>query len=435
MKLQLKLQSCGVALVAIASAAAGCEIADRAGTDAGAATQSALGSAAEDIENGYIWDPWTETTETWTRNVVELNLAGAGCTGTLLNYEWVMTAGHCFEYSPTLSEIHVSHQLADGTTETSVAAEAHTDPDGLAQPDGSNDGVDIALIRLATPMHPGVSTLPLYSGTVASLTGQSVFCAGYGATAVGAACGSGLPACPSGQSCDRGSCLTDADGVLHEATFTIIADPDNPTLPAPAWYRFDVPNGDGQMELPGDSGSTCWNGSALTGVDKAGNYTDYNRQTAIPAGRTWIDSYVAPTEISEINRPGAKCTPVLGATVGYNSTGGITGGASGANVICPLDRSIAPTAATYASAPDVWVDNESSSGEVCCHLYSSNPDGTDIVGGDSCTSGTGAQTLTLASVYDTTTFSQFAILCTLPAASAGGVQSSLDTYRVAQYAR
>jgi hypothetical protein len=385
-------------------------------------------TATSDIDNGTPWNPWSANNpEPWTQNVVQIHIGGLFCTGTLLDYEWVMTAGHCFsETNPPPSGITVTHVLADGSTESSVAVEQLYDPNG-------SNGVDVAMVRLATPLHPGQATLPLYSGTTASLVGQSVFCAGYGAIAVGASCGSGLPSCPSGQFCQYGSCLTPDDNTLRTATFSIIADPVDPNT----WYQFAVPNAQGQLELPGDSGSTCWNGSALTGVDKAGNTSNYNRQTAIPAARAWIESLVAPTLVGTVNRPGARCRPATGAAPAYSSDGGVYGGAYGAVMNCPIDRPIAPTVSTFVSAPNVWVVDQNPTSDVCCHLLSKNPSGVEVVGNDVCSSGASSsvQTLTLPSVLDETTYSHFDLVCTVPAANANGGLSGIDGYRVSLFSR
>jgi hypothetical protein len=408
-------------LILVALTAAGCD------TDL-APNDPAESTATSDIKNGAPWNPWTQGTETWTRNVVSLTTPIGFCTGTLLNYEWVLTAGHCFGAPPlpAPSQVTVYHVLADGSTEQASGTELYQDPAA---------GVDVALIRLATPLHPGVGTLPLYGGTTASLVGQSVFCAGYGAIGVGPSCSAANPTCPSGQSCDTawGVCLTPDDNQLRTATFTIIQDGTDPNL----YYQFQVPNALGQIELPGDSGSSCWNGSALTGVNKAGNAVNYDRQNAIPASRDWINSYVNPFLIGMKNRPGARCRPAAGGTPVYSSDGSMLGDGSGTVAICPIDRPIAPTASNFVSVPHVWVTDQNPNEDVCCHLQSSNPGGALIVGEDVCSSGaSGAgQDLLLSSLYDPYTYSQFSIQCTIPPPSSNGAPSSVDGYRVELSAR
>lgn len=388
---------------------------------AACAVEESVGTDIAEIKNGTNWDPWTQTTQTWTRNVVRISSPVGGCTGTLLDYEWVMSAGHCFQNAsgPVAQDaIQVSHQLADGSTETATSADYAFHPNVAA-------GVDVAMVHLATPLHPGVATLPLDQNATSDIVGQDVFCAGYGAIAAGPSCSAANPSCPSGYVCDTGwsQCMMPNDGPLKTATFHVISDPDN----ADTWYRFQVPNAQNQLELPGDSGSSCWSSAdgGLTGVDKAGNSTNYNRQTSIAAARDWIESLVTPAVISTENRPGSRCHAVSG-TLGYDSASELVSGASGGTAVCPIDRPIAPSVANEISVPDLWVVDNNASQDVCCHLQFTGSSGITTEGEDVCTSGasTSVQTLSLSSLVEGYTFSNYSISCGLPS------QSRLESYRI-----
>ena len=414
---------CGATLMALALTAAlgsGC-----AGGELPDVDEEATAESEDAIKNGTVWDPWTQATQTWTRNVVRL----PGCTGTLMNREWVLTAGHCFpngtETDP--STISANLRLDDGSTATSYGVELLFHPQTV-------DGVDVALLRLATPIDPGVASLPLYTGTTASLIGDTVFCAGYGAIDSGASCSDTMP-CPSGQYCHKwGVCLTPTDGNLRTASFSIIEDPLDPVM----WYRFQVPNVLGQMELPGDSGSSCWNGSGLTGVMKAGNTVNYNRQTSAEAFRDWVNGIVNPTVVKQVNQAGTYCRPVGSGSVDYGSEGEALNATAGSvQVVCPMQRPGGDDGyPNVVDVPRLFVLDRHASQNVCCKLQSKNPTGTHIETTTVCSSGASAdyQPLQVPSLYDPYSWSQFSLHCTVPGSATLGL-SGVQGYRSRQSMR
>jgi hypothetical protein len=201
---------------------------------------------------------------------------------------------------------------------------------------------------------------------------------------------------------------------LRTASFKIIDDGNDSSHNDNIWYQFDVPNANGQFELPGDSGSSCWNGSGLVGVNKAGNGAGtYNRQTGVPAARDWIESVETP--VSTVNRPGARCAGVLGGELTYTASGMAQAGASDQQMLCPIDRPVAPTLASLA-AGYVWVLDPSTTDNVCCNLVASNPGG--VAYGDSvCTTGSSGtyKTLELPLLRTHASFAHFAVQCSVPA--------------------
>jgi hypothetical protein len=142
------------------------------------------------------------------------------------------------------------------------------------------------------------------------------------------------------------------------------------------------------------------------------------------------DDYVALR-----NYPGMLCRPTFSGALTYNWRGAAENQtAQSAVVVCPAGR-YAPNGEPFSDwvFGRVWVDDQSSIGDVCCNVITKNPSGGLRQGPEVCTIGTGAQSLVLdyPKVYDPFTWSHFDIQCRLPAVY-GGNASSIHTYRVQQ---
>ena len=228
------------------------------------------------INSGTVVAPWANSSPDWMARPAVY----AGCSGTIVQPSWVLTARHCLlNVGQAVSNINrVNPSLTE--TRTTDAVLMHPDPD-----------IDVSLLHVDSPF-TRATPAPLYSGTTASLYGQTLRCYGYGAYKTSSTCPAGDPNC----SCSAAwnTCFTwdpntkPEDHNLRRALLTAQAfqiqglnTADIFTIPA---------NSSGQSLLPGDSGGPCFNSSgALVGFDSFGSLTVSN-EGSVSAALDWTNA-------------------------------------------------------------------------------------------------------------------------------------------------
>ena len=191
---------------------------------------------------------------------VLISSKGLTCSGTLLTNNWAITAAHCQLDIDTPSNVGVSMGSQSGIGVYTV----------------NHPSLDFALVEFNPPFLMGGTAVgfrtPLYTGSTASLSGQTLRCRGYGCTAL----------TPGGGCTGAGSGLREA---LLEVDKAPVDD-----------YSFSIKtNSKGQGFAPGDSGGGCSantaQGWALAGVLKG---PDLGRPEN---WRDWAMAYVDGTPI------------------------------------------------------------------------------------------------------------------------------------------
>lgn len=125
------------------------------------------------------------TADTTHTGVVYINLNGAGCSGTLIAPDVVLTAAHCV-VSPSSMSVHFGNSEPFDASRGVIEARVHPDWTGDTTDDLSND---IALLRLDSPAPPQaqiVAPLPSSQGlTLTDIDVTDLEFVGYGVTETG----------------------------------------------------------------------------------------------------------------------------------------------------------------------------------------------------------------------------------------------------------
>jgi len=104
-----------------------------------------------------------------SKGVVQLNV---GCSGVMLNDEWVLTANHCIKQEMLNNPASVT---VNGVPAKRIIRHPHG-----SQEVYDKDKIDIALIQLSASL-PGISKFPVfYEGSLSSVIGKTHYSYGYG---------------------------------------------------------------------------------------------------------------------------------------------------------------------------------------------------------------------------------------------------------------
>lgn len=134
------------------------------------------------------------------------------------------------------------------------------------------------------------------------------------------------------------------------------------------------------------------------------------------------------------NAPGSACTATSGASLSVRDDGEAENLSAGlVTAICPAERPIGTGETTTSLSGKVFVVDQSTTSNVCCRAVSKNPNGVKVTGAWSCSTGSssGYQSLDLAAISDSYTYSSFYLECQVPAVSSGNA-SRIQMYRTVQ---
>ena len=257
-------------------------------------TEADIAEKAEEIRNGTIVSPWAvgSTEPAWARAVVRV----PGCTGTVIQPSWVLTARHCNTW---VGATITSERPTGNVTRTVDAVVRNPDP-----------AAEAMLLHLSSAF-TDIPAVTLTSRTTAQLVGNNALVYGYGAKANGGSCTSNAQ-CSAGEYCQTnwGVCFTPS-AELRKATLSTAAYNSDPTL-------FAMPqNASSQTILPGDSGGPAGILGEIAGVAWFASLSE-RYESSVAAQREFV---AAPSRqqytVGDYNGDGKKDVIITNASGSY----------------------------------------------------------------------------------------------------------------------
>jgi hypothetical protein len=284
-------------------------------------SESTIEESSHDLRQGTVVSYPFSGTDLIARAVISAN----GCTATLLNDNWVITARHCVvDHTGAISGSTISVHYFPKNINANVPSSSvylHPDPN-----------IDVALLHLPSAISSGQGTVPLFQGEDADVVGKTVTTYGYGMVDyITGGCSSGKT-CPARYFCSNNDCVLNGNvinvacttnancpsdypvcddyhhctvsqtgsGALRKAIFTVAKVVRDGTMNSNAVYNgkyLNIPqNSSGQRLMSGDSGGPTFINGELVGITGGGDWIAYAK-----VFRNWVKGIVYPSTSNSIS--------------------------------------------------------------------------------------------------------------------------------------